>query len=806
MPVSSRTSPPGSEAASVRRRRRLALACTECRRRKVACDRGNPCNNCAVRKSVCVYRGAPARGSSGVPPPTLSATGSEHRRMTDVLPGTVRSEPETFSTAETAVHESRTSGSDIIGHKVLLGHGDKSSRIFSRGPAKPGSRFTKSRLFGRSHWMNKLYQFVEIHRLCYSSYLDDTSEVYKLQDKCKRLARALKGPHSMAPTGRGIIDADIKSLIPSKEICDQLLALYFRTFNSVYRVLHRPTFEKEVDAYWANINVTDDIFVTKFLLALAIGTTFYTGPDAQSVRTALRSVASDVVLASQTWQCVPLSKHALTEDTIQIFVLVLLARQNKSVLAGGDNVWSSAGALLQTAIMMGLHRDPTHLCHISTFWGEMRRRLWWAILEIIAQTGIDYGQLPMLASEEWDTEIPANIDDEELTENMMFRPASRPFDEVWTQSSVQCALGRSLPLRLRIVKTLNGLQSNLSYEETLHIGKELADHCRANNRLLEACRRSCNGTDELSHGFFQLKLLDTLTRRFLLALHTPFARESRDDPTYYFSRHTCVDSALKLLTYIPPAQKSTSLGTNSSTGIDHLSGSPITTQDDYTLLKLRSRGTFRAILSDSSIMLLLELSQQLVEDPSPPLFGLSSGLDSMPAVRRELYDTVKAVVEIQRERIWAGETNIRSFVFVSTALTIIDWMIRNCGTDAIRDSNSEESLREEITRIQKESLEESWKILKKLKTEKDDRNAARKGDGDLARAGDLGDQTMDIQDHNEDKSSEPDTEGLWDESFSDIERGVEDPLESFFQNRSGLSGDSLGPWFYTDLDSEIIQF
>ncbi|KAG4219876.1 hypothetical protein PC116_g31645, partial [Phytophthora cactorum] len=122
-------------------------------------------------------------------------------------------------------------------------------------------------------------------------------------------------------------------------------------------------------------------------------------------------------------------------------------------------------------MLMGLHRDPAHLRHISIFTGEIRRRLWYGILEILAQSSVDCGQLPGLTSEEWDTAIPANIDDGELAEDLRSRPMSRSLDEAWTQNSVQCGLARSLPLRLRIINAVNGLRTEMSYEKVLETEK-----------------------------------------------------------------------------------------------------------------------------------------------------------------------------------------------------------------------------------------------------------------------------------------------------------------------------------------------
>ena len=40
----------------IRRRRRPALSCIECRRRKIRCDRTEPCKNCIAIKVQCVYK------------------------------------------------------------------------------------------------------------------------------------------------------------------------------------------------------------------------------------------------------------------------------------------------------------------------------------------------------------------------------------------------------------------------------------------------------------------------------------------------------------------------------------------------------------------------------------------------------------------------------------------------------------------------------------------------------------------------------------------------------------------------------
>jgi hypothetical protein len=56
----------------VRKRRRPAVACIECRRRKVKCDRTLPCKSCVHGASLCVYDGSVEAAARASMPRTVS--------------------------------------------------------------------------------------------------------------------------------------------------------------------------------------------------------------------------------------------------------------------------------------------------------------------------------------------------------------------------------------------------------------------------------------------------------------------------------------------------------------------------------------------------------------------------------------------------------------------------------------------------------------------------------------------------------------------------------------------------------------
>ena len=109
----------------------------------------------------------------------------------------------------------------------------------------------------------------------------------------------------------------------------------------------------------------------------------------------------------------------------------------------------SAGSLIHRAMQMGIHRDPKHLPAMTILQAEMRRRLWATIIELALQSSLDSSMPPRISLDEFDTEPPANINDEDLEESTTaLQPHPRT---TYTAASLQLTLFDSLPTRLRIV-------------------------------------------------------------------------------------------------------------------------------------------------------------------------------------------------------------------------------------------------------------------------------------------------------------------------------------------------------------------
>lgn len=77
-------------------------------------------------------------------------------------------------------------------------------------------------------------------------------------------------------------------------------------------------------------------------------------------------------------------------------------------------MWSLAGLAIQLGRAMGLHRDGTAF-GLSPYETEMRRRLWWNLCVLDLRTAEDYGSDPTIMEQTYDTKMPLNVDDGDIS-------------------------------------------------------------------------------------------------------------------------------------------------------------------------------------------------------------------------------------------------------------------------------------------------------------------------------------------------------------------------------------------------------
>jgi hypothetical protein len=497
------------------------------------------------------------------------------------------------------------------------------------------------------------------------SHIIKTSEIKTLLEKCKTMARAAKAER----TPQWHSNPNFKDHVPSREISDTLVQLYLRTFESTYRILHIPSFEREYQNYWNDPQNANTGFLVKLLLVMAIGTTFYQGPDFHDIRAS----AQQWVYAAQSWMSAPFEKVRLNLSGLQVHCLVLIARQATGV--GGDLVWISVGSLVRMAITMGFHREPKLFPKMTILHAELRRRLWATVVEMAVMSSFDSGNPALISPDDWDTDPPSNINDDEIDETTTEPPVSKP-SEVYTQTSIQIQLLKSLRTRLEISRLVSDFRFRPAYDDILRLGTEILSF--GSEGLLLA---QCTPEGSLKPTTLQRNMLDAPIRRVLLALHFPSAMKARTDPRFYFSRKVCLDAAITIIAY-PCTTCPTS-------------PSPLEApHDDYTRLKLVGAGFMKELLIYASIIVQLELIAQL-EEGAPSVRN-----EGLLQAQKPLKAYVAYMLDLTAQRISLGENNIKGHLFLSAVSAQVDALERGIDPDLL------------IAKAAKDSAEMCYGLLK----------------------------------------------------------------------------------------------
>ncbi|KAL8868028.1 MAG: hypothetical protein Q9174_005263 [Haloplaca sp. 1 TL-2023] len=89
-----------------------------------------------------------------------------------------------------------------------------------------------------------------------------------------------------------------------------------------------------------------------------------------------------------------------------------------------QSLWSLMGLINRNAEKLGVHRDGA-LLNLSPMQTEERRRLWWTLQHLDLALAVRSGMTPLTLMGDWDAKLPLNIEDEDIDPNMTESPKER---------------------------------------------------------------------------------------------------------------------------------------------------------------------------------------------------------------------------------------------------------------------------------------------------------------------------------------------------------------------------------------------
>ena len=208
------------------------------------------------------------------------------------------------------------------------------------------------------------------------------------------------------------------------------------------------------------------------------------------------------------------------------------------------SVWVLVGMIVRLAMRMGYHRDPKYYPNISPFQGEIRRRVWTFIRQSDLLFSFQIGLPSMIRIGDCDTEVPRNVYDDELDEDLKVLPPSRPITEATpisymiAKASIAFAFGK-------VIETLHSLKP-FTYDDILQLDQGLRE-ARAEIPPHLRFRPIEETMHDPSAVIMQRFNLAILYHKGQCVLHRKYLARARENNRYAHSRRTCVDSSMELL-------------------------------------------------------------------------------------------------------------------------------------------------------------------------------------------------------------------------------------------------------------------
>ncbi|KIV85810.1 hypothetical protein PV11_01466 [Exophiala sideris] len=454
-------------SSSATKRPRPVISCLECRRKKLKCDRTHPCQQCIKigRPGQCEYQS----GVEPLPNIAYALASPAKRQRIDSPPvealekGTVAlngSHGLPVSPAARGVIEDLQERVARLENAVLAGNTrhDESENPAAAAPMSPeanGSHSDEETAPLISHPLKSLFK----DACLFISHLQEDiiePETTSLRKDLRTIHYSVEmNNHRLwhQPATPQLLDQQPFDL-PSFHICEKLATLYFDNMEHCFRVLHYPSFRRQL-----KILFTDGLgkeacsfgFLPQLIGVLAFAVTIGTYPECVAAASYAILERSRALEFMSNFLSTVKPRLRYTLPVMQTKSLLLICKW--AFLEPIDDLFGFSGEILRDALVMKLSEDPSKLSGVGIFEGELRRRLWMSIMETDLMLSL-LCKMPCMVPA-YTAKPPQNINDDEIFEDIESLPQSRPMEE-WTDGLCQYVLSQSFPRRLSACKETDG--------------------------------------------------------------------------------------------------------------------------------------------------------------------------------------------------------------------------------------------------------------------------------------------------------------------------------------------------------------
>ncbi|KAF2752255.1 hypothetical protein M011DRAFT_463723 [Sporormia fimetaria CBS 119925] len=423
------------EQPRIRRRNRLITSCLECRRRKLKCDKLQPCTNCTKFNRDCLFI-APALDSAGQAKlaevkekmgqleraleqdvarrgkekSTKKETSTSGYLVSPAIPG----QDESFSDQEDDEDVKGLEPTVLVSEDCAYFDNEADEDIVDLGIAMGKVRITE-RIGGIVR-----PRFSEELTLAFKSVQTNSRQTHpnifagQQQESWMSPGADYVAPSSGFFFAPGVQRNSATTYLPSRPIVDKLMNHYWKAVHVIARCVHRPTFERYYDRFWDELaSGVEPRISFQAVLCAALLSAVISMSEAK-VSTEFGVAKSDFVdnfkLAAESALARANFLRTTKLETLQAFVMYLIPLCRAEVSRAHSAL---TGSLIRLAECMSLHRDPSYYTS-DPVEVHVRRLIWYQICFLDIRTCEATGPRPQIRREEHDVKFPLNVDDADL--------------------------------------------------------------------------------------------------------------------------------------------------------------------------------------------------------------------------------------------------------------------------------------------------------------------------------------------------------------------------------------------------------
>ncbi|KAI1754191.1 hypothetical protein F4782DRAFT_493573 [Xylaria castorea] len=515
----------GQGQANTSRRAKPTLSCNLCRRRKLRCDRQQPCQTCSSRglSLACSYAHNNHAG-----PATQTARPSVKDRLfqlEQLVMNVIQNQNLSNNNAPTPLaSDTQTSVPQPSADERV------SAPTAASTPSDSGSlryNANESRYVGGAHW---------------SAILDGIAD---LREDVDQQGHSPSSSHPLLlygckPTSRDAILATL----PSRPTVDRGISRYFNQSDLAPPAVHSTQFLREYKKFWIAPTEAPIVWIGLLFSMLCLSVVAdqtddtWIGEDYNPlVDTYRERIVQCLIIGEYTNQ----GPYVL-ETLFHYLTIEFSVRKDAD-----KDTWLLLGISVNLAMGMGYHRDSSHFPGLSPFVGEIRRRMWATLLQGDILISTQMGMPRLIKEWQCDVAEPRNLNDGDFDGDTKELPRGRPETEKTSSSHIIAkirvfrALGAAVDLTAAVVPC--------PYSEVMRV-----------DRMLQAAKDSI--PPPLRMKPLELSVIDSpqviMHRLFIsimfhkgtIMLHRKYLniRQTEGDGTaFVYSRNACLEASLSLV-------------------------------------------------------------------------------------------------------------------------------------------------------------------------------------------------------------------------------------------------------------------